>query len=231
MWVADFDPAAVALGTPQKITSISTEAGGELWSPDGKYILFTSDVYPDCPDDACNKARDEQKAKSQVKATIFRGLFFRHWSNYTGDKRTHIFIQAVEPTSAPSTSQRAAPRARCGAPARDLTPGDHDAPPFSLGGQDMYAFSPDSQEVAFTSNIDEVEATSHQQRDFRGAGRGRHAEEDFHLAGLGFDAAVFARWEVHRVAHAGDAGVRERSLPVGAVRAQDGADSVADEGF
>ena len=43
---------------------------------------------------------------------------------------------------------------------RDLTPGDHDAPPFSLGGQDMYAFSPDSQEVAYTSNIDEVEAIS-----------------------------------------------------------------------
>jgi dipeptidyl aminopeptidase/acylaminoacyl peptidase len=43
---------------------------------------------------------------------------------------------------------------------KDLTPGDHDAPPFSLGGQDMYAFSPDSQEVAFTSNIDEVEAIS-----------------------------------------------------------------------
>ena len=143
VWVADFDPAAVALGTPQKVTSISTEAGGELWSPDGKYILFTSDVYPDCPDDACNKARDEQKAQSKVKATIFRGLFFRHWSNYTGDKRTHTFIQPA-----------------AGGVPKDLTPGDHDAPPFSLGGQDMYAFSPDSQEVAFTSNIDEVEAIS-----------------------------------------------------------------------
>jgi hypothetical protein len=44
--------------------------------------------------------------------------------------------------------------------ARDLTPGDHDVPPFNLGGQDMYAFSPDSQEVAYTSNIDEVEATA-----------------------------------------------------------------------
>ena len=30
----------------------------------------------------------------------------------------------------------------------------------SLGGQDMYAISPDGQEVAYTSNIDEVEATS-----------------------------------------------------------------------
>ena len=43
---------------------------------------------------------------------------------------------------------------------RDLTPGDHDVPPFSLGGQDMYAVSPDGQELAYTSNIDEVEATS-----------------------------------------------------------------------
>ncbi|MBZ5510420.1 MAG: S9 family peptidase [Acidobacteriia bacterium] len=154
VWVADFDPAAVALGTPQKITRISTEAGGELWSPDGKYILFTSDVYPDCPDDACNQQRDEQKTKSKVQATIFRGLFFRHWSNYTGDKRTHIFVQpAAEPTSAK-------PGQMWGTTARDLTPGDHDAPPFSLGGQDMYAFSPDGQEVAFTSNIDEVGAAS-----------------------------------------------------------------------
>src|SRR5207249_460066 len=30
----------------------------------------------------------------------------------------------------------------------------------SLGGQDMYTISPDGQEVAYTSNIDEVEATS-----------------------------------------------------------------------
>src|SRR5438105_634787 len=43
---------------------------------------------------------------------------------------------------------------------RDLTPGDHDVPPFHLGGQDMYAISPDGQEVAYTSNIDEVEANS-----------------------------------------------------------------------
>src|SRR4029077_20915605 len=43
---------------------------------------------------------------------------------------------------------------------RDLTPGDHDVPPFNLGGQDMYAISPDGQEIAYTSNIDEVEATS-----------------------------------------------------------------------
>jgi dipeptidyl aminopeptidase/acylaminoacyl peptidase len=62
-------------------------------------------------------------------------------------------------TSAARTD--AGPQARCLLQeARDLTPGDHDVPPFNLGGQDMYAISPDGQELAYTSNIDEVEATS-----------------------------------------------------------------------
>jgi dipeptidyl aminopeptidase/acylaminoacyl peptidase len=43
---------------------------------------------------------------------------------------------------------------------RDLTPGDYDAPVFSLGGQDDYAFSPDGQEICYTSNHDKNEAAS-----------------------------------------------------------------------
>ena len=43
---------------------------------------------------------------------------------------------------------------------RDLTPGDYDAPPFSLGGQDNYAFSPDGQEICYASNHDPMEAAS-----------------------------------------------------------------------
>jgi dipeptidyl aminopeptidase/acylaminoacyl peptidase len=50
--------------------------------------------------------------------------------------------------------------ASAGGEARDLTPGDYDAPPFSLGGPTDYAFSPDSSELAFVSNHDKVEATS-----------------------------------------------------------------------
>jgi dipeptidyl aminopeptidase/acylaminoacyl peptidase len=144
VWVAGFDPDGGTLsGDVHKITSISTEADGALWSPDGKNVLFTSQVYPDCPDDACNKSRDARQAASKVKAMIFTRLFYRHWNSYTHFKRSHLFV-------VPSS----------GGTARDITPGDHDVPPFSLGGQDLYAISPDSQEVAFTSNIDEVEATS-----------------------------------------------------------------------
>ena len=144
IWITSFDAnTGQTSGDPRKVTSISTEADGGLWSPDGKNILFTSEVYPDCPDDACNKARDDQRAASKVKAMVFTRLFYRHWSTYTRFKRSHLFVVPVS-----------------GGVAKDITPGDHDVPPFSLGGQDMYAISPDGKEVAFTSNVDEVEAAS-----------------------------------------------------------------------
>jgi dipeptidyl aminopeptidase/acylaminoacyl peptidase len=85
-------------------------------------------------------------------------LFYRHWSAFTEFKRSHLFVQSIEaPVSGAGNGIAAGTAAST---ATDLTPSDHDVPPFSLGGQDMYAISPDSQEVAYTSNIEEVEATS-----------------------------------------------------------------------
>jgi dipeptidyl aminopeptidase/acylaminoacyl peptidase len=144
IWAQDFDTSSGALvGDPRKVTNISTEASGGLWSPDGKSILFVSSVYPDCTDDGCNKRRDEEQAKSKVKAQIFTQLMYRHWTSYFNGKYSHLFLVSAD-----------------GGVAHDLTPGNHDVPPFSLGGQDQYQFSPDGKEVAYTSNIDEVQATS-----------------------------------------------------------------------
>lgn len=47
-----------------------------------------------------------------------------------------------------------------GGAARDLTPGERDAPPFSLGGPDDYDVSKDGRELCFARNLDPVEATS-----------------------------------------------------------------------
>ncbi|MGZ4875848.1 MAG: prolyl oligopeptidase family serine peptidase, partial [Candidatus Angelobacter sp.] len=144
IWVSGFDSASgMPSGAAKKITSISTEADGAIWSPDGKNIVFTSEVFPGCMDDSCNKFSDQERANSKVKAIVFEHLLFRHWNHYSSGKRSHLFV-------VPAT----------GGVAKDLTPGDHDVPPFSLGGQDPYAISQDGQEVAFTSNWDEVGATS-----------------------------------------------------------------------
>ena len=168
IWMCDFDSNTGALvGKPHQVTDISTGADGGIWSPDGKNIVFVSAVYPDCKDDACNKQRDEELKKSKVKAKVFSRLFYRHWSAFTEFKRSHLFVQSADATveagvspASPSPAQPARLPLQKSAEPRDLTPGDHDVPPFNLGGQDMYAFSPDGQEVAYTSNIEEVEATS-----------------------------------------------------------------------
>src|SRR5207248_1861019 len=180
IWMCDFDPEAGQLvGQPHQVTNISTGADGAIWSPDGKNIVFVSAVYPDCKDDACNKQRDEELKKSKVKAKIFTRLFYRHWTAFTEFKRSHLFVvsagadrkSAVWPDSAGGHPDRESADQQAGSPPaesgkmpdvqpRDLTPGDHDVPPFNLGGQDMYAISPDGQEVAYTSKIDEVEARS-----------------------------------------------------------------------
>ena len=151
IWMCDFDTDIGALtGKPHQVTNISIGADGAIWSPDGKNIVFVSAVYPDCKDDACNKRRDEELKNSKVKAKIFTRLLYRHWNAFTEFKRSHLFVLPAD-SDASSTASRAP---------TDLTPGDHDVPPFNLGGQDMYAISPDGQELAYTSNIDEVEATS-----------------------------------------------------------------------
>src|ERR1035441_2970650 len=67
VWLADFDSAMGTASNAKKLTAISTGADNALWSPDGKSIVFTSSVFPDCPaitandsgvGDECNSDRD-----------------------------------------------------------------------------------------------------------------------------------------------------------------------------
>jgi dipeptidyl aminopeptidase/acylaminoacyl peptidase len=153
IWLADFETNTGATTNPKKLTTISTEADNAKWAPDSKSIVFTSDVYPDCPaitaadektGDDCNKDRDKAKSDSKVKAQIFTHLLYRHWNHFTGDKRSHLFQVSVESGGT-----------------RDLTPNDpHDVPPFSLEGGGGFDISPDSKELAFTENLDPEPAIS-----------------------------------------------------------------------
>src|SRR6266498_3978184 len=138
IWTID-----VSSGALKKITSISTGAGDPVWSPDGKWLAFASDVYPECKNDVCNKKRADEVGKSKVKAHVADRLLYRHWKTWKDGMRSHVFVVSAS-----------------GGEALDLTPGDYDAPPFSLGGMTDYAFSPDSKELAFASNHDKNEATS-----------------------------------------------------------------------
>ena len=132
-------------GEAQRLTKLSTGAGLVKWSPNGKTIAFTSSVYPDCKDDDCNKKRDEEKEKNQVKAHVAEHLLYRHWTHWNEGKRSHLFVLPADGSAAP----------------RDLTSGaDFDVPPDERGGPGDINFSPDSKEICFTTVTDKMEAIS-----------------------------------------------------------------------
>jgi dipeptidyl aminopeptidase/acylaminoacyl peptidase len=132
-------------GEAKKITTLSTGVDLFKWSPDGKNFVFTSSVYPDCKDDACNSKRDEEKEKSKVKARIYDHLLYRHWDHWSEGKRSHLFVEPTDGSSA----------------ARDLIPGvNYDVPPDERGGPADINFSPDSTEICFTAVTDKMEAAS-----------------------------------------------------------------------
>jgi dipeptidyl aminopeptidase/acylaminoacyl peptidase len=149
LWIID-----VAGGEARQLTKVSTGAYTGTWSRDGKHIAFQSSVWPEYStkpfkeSDALNQKRMDEQAKNPVKAKVFTRLFYRHWDEYTEDKREHLFVCDFDGTTA-------------GEP-RDVTPGDYDAAPtsstFSLG--DDFTFSPDGNYLVYTATPKRNEAWS-----------------------------------------------------------------------
>ncbi len=141
IWLMDADGS-----NAKQATNFHAEADGVLFSGDGKNLLFTSAVYPECgADDACNQKNLDAEKDSPVKARIYTELLYRHWTAWQSKRRSHLF-------SIPVTG---------GAP-KDLTPGTREVPPFSLEGIDDYAISPDGSEVCYGMNADASAGHQHQ---------------------------------------------------------------------
>ena len=143
---------------PKQLTTISTGAGGGIWSPDGTHVAFVSSVHPEfstkpfAESDKLNKEKDDAIEKSPVKVKTFTKLFYRHWDEYVGDKRQHLFVIEADPVR--KGGGFAAPH--------DATPGDRDANPTSstFSSGDDYTFSPDGKFLVFTAVPAKAEAWS-----------------------------------------------------------------------
>ena len=118
-------------GEPQKATALASGVNSFFWLDD-KTLLAVSDARPE--------GKPEEKDGSSAR--VYEQLLFRHWDTWEDGQRSHLLVVPL-----------------AGGEPRDLTPGDRDVPPFSLGGEDV-AVSPDGKEVCFSRNDDPVPAIS-----------------------------------------------------------------------
>lgn len=136
------DPAT---GETTQLTDFAMGVGDALVSPNGRYVAFTATVYPDLGADAkANLERKRRKEAGPVHAHIADSLLFRHWTEYQDGRFQHIIVCDLQDKTY-----------------TDVTPGTWHSPVFSPnGGAGLFAFSPDSKEICFTSNRDRHQEAS-----------------------------------------------------------------------
>ncbi|HEV7242814.1 MAG TPA: S9 family peptidase [Thermoanaerobaculia bacterium] len=158
LWVMRSDGTA-----PREIA----EGDGAAWSPDGKTIAYVASgqiALYDVANAATLRKLEVSGGASSLKwlpdgsgllvvsdvvveekstaPRVIDHLLFRHWNQWQGATRAHILH--VPLTGIP----------------RDLTPGPHDAPPFSVGGGNEFDVSPDGKFLVYARNTDADAARS-----------------------------------------------------------------------
>lgn len=176
LWVLD-----IRTRTTVQFTSGDHSSSHPRWSPDGRWIAFTSDrdktsqiyVIPSDGGEA-RKVTDLAAGSSDAewsrdgKKLIFTSEVYRGCTTEEENKK-RLEEEEKSKVSARVYSElpyrvfdhwRGDKRshlftiAATGGKAIDLTPGDFDVPPIDLGGTKDYEFSPDSKEVCYVSNTE-----------------------------------------------------------------------------
>ena len=130
LWIADASGA-----NARQISNVNAGASGPVWSPTGDRIAFVSGVYPDCDSDACNIEHAKAADTRKVRAHIADNLLYRHWTEWTPETRSHLFVVSPDGTGLLDVTSRV----------------KYDVPPGPFAGSEAYSFSPDGNELAYTA--------------------------------------------------------------------------------
>lgn len=83
-------------GEAQRVTRLSTGARLPQFSPDGRRILFVSNVYIGAKNDAEQRRLEEERKARDYNARVYTGFPIRNWDRWLGELRPHVFVQSLE---------------------------------------------------------------------------------------------------------------------------------------
>ena len=136
-------------GEAERVTNLTLGAASPKWSPDGKTLLFVSQVYPGALDEAANKRAAKHHKERKYNVRAYEQFPARFWNQWLDDRKAHLFVQ----------------EARSDAPARDLLAGTKFAALPGFGGsngeegQNLEAeWTPDGGGIVFTASTNRDQA-------------------------------------------------------------------------
>jgi acylaminoacyl-peptidase len=133
-----------------QVTTAPFDVGAFKIAPNGKTLVLSQAVFPDCDTLDCSK--DRLAAKAAVKATgvVSDKLFIRHWDTWADGTQNHLYALALDDKGVAS-----------GAPVALMNGFNGDAPTKPFGGDEDFAISPDGKSVLFSAKpADREEAWS-----------------------------------------------------------------------
>jgi dipeptidyl aminopeptidase/acylaminoacyl peptidase len=133
---------ALAGGEAAPVTELPLDVGTFRLSADGRRMVVSLSVYPDCTELACTVARDEAASEAKTSGVAYDRLFMRHWDHWLDQKRSRLFALALD-----EAGQAA------GEPVLVSGAVDADVPGRPFGGVEDYAIGPDGENVYFTARL------------------------------------------------------------------------------
>ena len=137
VWRAD----ATASGASQ-VTKLPFDVGAFQTSRDGKTLLVTLAVFPDCPTLQCTTDRMAARAAKKTTGVVFDRLFVRHWDEWADGTRNQLFVLTFDEKGITADS-----------PVGVMHGFDGDAPSKPFGDESEFTFSPDGKEVVFSARL------------------------------------------------------------------------------
>jgi len=137
VWRTDADgkQAVQATRLPLEVSSFRV-------APDGKHLVVSVAVFPDCATLDCSKQRLDERAASKQSGVLHDRLFIRHWDEWADGTRKQLWALALDPQGLAA-----------GAAVPLMKGFDGDTPSKPFGDDSDFAFAPDGTAIVFSARL------------------------------------------------------------------------------